>query len=61
MPQDKAKASQELKQPTEVQEAPESIIKRLSEENEQLRRLAEKAVNENSILRATLKAMAQLI
>lgn len=61
MPQDKTKASQELKQPTEVQEAPESVIKRLTDENAQLRHLAEKTINENSILRATVKALTQLI
>lgn len=48
-------------QPEQVQEAPESIIARLKEENNQLRKLAENAINENQILRATIKALTQLI
>jgi hypothetical protein len=50
-----------VNQPEEVQEAPESVIKRLADENAQLRQLAEKTINENSILRATIKALSQLI
>ena len=48
-------------QPEQVQEAPESVIKRLTDENAQLKQLAEKAINENQILRATVKALSQLI
>lgn len=50
-----------LDQPEQVQEAPESVIKRLTEENNNLKRLAENAINENQILRATVKALSQLI
>ncbi len=50
-----------LNQPEPVQEAPESVIKRLTEENNNLRVLAEKSVKENQILRATIKALSQLI
>ena len=48
-------------QPEQVQESPESVIKRLTEENNNLKRLAENAINENQILRATVKALSQLI
>lgn len=58
MPEKKPK---ELSQPTEVQEAPESTIKRLTEDLAQVRRVAENAINENQILKATLKAIAQLL
>lgn len=52
----------QLDKPTvEATEAPESIIARLTEENENLRKLAEKTINENQILRATVKALSQLI
>lgn len=50
-----------IKEPVKVTEAPESTIKRLEEENQQLRTLAEKAINENQILRATVKALSNLI
>lgn len=50
-----------VNQPEQVQEAPESVIARLTEENNNLKRLAEKALNENQILRATVKALSQLI
>lgn len=55
------KATNKVSEPTKVQEAPESTIKRLTEENAQLRQIAEKALNENQILRATVKALSQLI
>ena len=50
-----------LNQPEKVQESQDSVIKRLTEDNEQLRRLAEQKINENQILRATVKALSQLI
>lgn len=50
-----------LDQPQKVKEAEEATIKRLTEENEQLKLIAEKAINENNILRATVKALSQLI
>lgn len=55
------KTTSKASEPTKVQEAPESTIKRLSEENAQLRQLAEKALDENRMLRATVKALSQLI
>lgn len=55
------KKETKVTQPEQVQEAPESVIKRLTVENADLRRLAEKAINENQILRATVKALSQLI
>ena len=54
-------AQKKLEQPQKVKEAEEATIKRLTEENEQLRLIAEKAINENNILRATVKALSQLI
>ena len=44
-----------------VKENPEVIIKNLQDENQQLRQVAEKALNENQILRATIKALSNLI
>lgn len=55
------KKETKLNQPEQVQESPESVIKRLTEENNNLKRLAENAINENQILRATVKALSQLI
>ena len=55
------KTTSKASEPTKVQETPESTIKRLSEENAQLRQLAEKALDENRVLRATVKALSQLI
>lgn len=52
----------QLDKPTvKATESPESIIARLTEENENLRKLAEKTISENQILRATIKALSQLI
>lgn len=49
-------------QPTvTAQESPESMVNRLTADNERLRKLAEKTINENQVLRATVKALAQLI
>ena len=51
-----------VNQPTvEAKESLESINRRLAEDNDRLRKLAEKTVNENQILRAALKAVTQLI
>ena len=56
------KEEKELKQPTtEVKEDPESTIKRLTVDNENLRKLAEKAIGEAQILRAAIKAITQLL
>ena len=44
-----------------VIENPEITIKNLKDENQQLRQVAEKALNENQILRATIKALSNLI
>lgn len=46
---------------TEAKESLESANMRLTEENKNLRKLAEKSVNENQILRATVKALSQLL
>ena len=50
-----------VNQPEEIQEAPESVIKRLQDELNRTRQVAEQAINENQILRATVKALSQLI
>lgn len=50
-----------IKEPVKIKEDPEAVVKRLEEENQQLRALAEKAINENQILRATVKALSNLI
>lgn len=61
MSQNKAE-SKTIDAPTNnVKENPESTIKRLEQENAQLRQLAESTVKENQILRATVKAMSQLL
>lgn len=61
MSQNKAE-SKTIDAPTDnVKENPESKIKRLEQENAQLRQLAESTVKENQILRATVKAMSQLL
>lgn len=50
------------KQPTEqVQENPEAIIKRLTEEKQQLLEYLEQSSKENQILRATVRALSNLI
>ena len=54
-------AEKKLTEPEEVQENPESIIKRLTAELHEVRKLAEKAISENQILRATIKAVTQLL
>lgn len=54
-------APKHLTQPTVAEEAPESKIKRLESELTQVRQVAETAIKENQILRATVKALAQLI
>lgn len=51
----------ETRKPAEVQENPEAIIKRLEEENKHFRMLTDKAVQENNILRATVKALSNLL
>ena len=49
-------------QPTvEAKESLESVIKRLTEENINLHKVAEQAVKENGILKATVKALSQLL
>lgn len=48
-------------QPEEVKENPDTTIKRLQDELNRTRQVAEQAINENQILRATIKAIAQLI
>lgn len=53
--------SKENKAVEEVEEDPNSIIKRLQEELNRTRQIAEQAINENQILRATVKALSQLI
>ncbi len=52
---------QENVQPEKVQENPETIIKRLEYELDQTKQVAQQAINENQILRATVKALSQLI
>lgn len=52
---------QENVQPEKVQENPETTIKRLEYELDQTRQVAQQAINENQILRATIKALSQLI
>ena len=49
-------------QPTaEAKESLESVIQRLTEENVNIRKVAEQAMKENGILKATVKALSQLI
>ena len=48
-------------QPEEVKENPDTTIKRLQDELNRTRQIAEQAINENQILRATVKALSQLI
>ena len=48
-------------QPEEVKENPDTTIKRLQDELNRTRQVAEQAINENQILRATVKALSQLI
>ena len=45
----------------QVQENPEAVIARLIDENTRLRKIVENSHNENQILRATVKALTQLI
>lgn len=52
---------QENVQPEKVQENPETIIKRLEYELDHTKQIAQQAINENQILRATIKALSQLI
>lgn len=48
--------------PTSVaKEAPEATIKNLQEENEKIKSMLQQLANENQILRATVKALSQLI
>lgn len=44
-----------------VQENPESRIQKLEQEVQQMSQITQKALSENEILRAVIKAMAQLI
>ena len=44
-----------------VQENPESRIQKLEQEVQQMSQITQKALSENEILRAIIKAMAQLI
>lgn len=46
---------------SEAKEAPEATIKNLQEENEKLKSMLQQLANENQILRATVKALSQLI
>lgn len=46
---------------SEAKEAPETTIKNLQEENEKLKSMLQQLANENQILRATVKALSQLI
>lgn len=48
-------------QPEEVKENPDTTIKKLQDELNRTRQVAEQAINENQILRATVKALSQLI
>ena len=50
-----------IKQSTVAEEVPEAKIKRLEEELDKVRQVAETTIKENQILRATIKALAQLI
>ena len=53
---------QEINKPAEsVQENPEQTIKNLEHNLQQMSQTAQKALAENEILRAIIKAMAQLI
>ena len=45
----------------QVKENPEAVIARLIDENTRLRKIVENSHNENQILRATVKALTQLI
>lgn len=52
----------ENNKPTEsVQENPESRIQKLEQEVQHMSQITQKALSENEILRAVIKAMAQLI
>lgn len=53
--------SKENKPVEETEENPDTIIKRLADELNKTRQVAEQAINENQILRATVKALSQLI
>lgn len=44
-----------------VQENPESRIQKLEQEVQKMSQITQKALSENEILRAIIKAMAQLI
>lgn len=44
-----------------VQENPESRIQKLEQEVQKMSQITQKALSENEILRAVIKAMAQLI
>lgn len=48
-------------QPEEIKEDPDTTIKRLQDELNRTRQVAEQAINENQILRATVRALSQLI
>ena len=50
-----------IKQSTIAEETPEAKIKKLEEELDKVRQVAETAIKENQILRATIKAITQLI
>ena len=45
----------------QVQENPEATIKRLTEEKQQLIQYLEQTSKENQVLRATVKALSQLL
>lgn len=47
--------------PETVEEDKEAIRERLVQENEQLKKYLEEVAKENQILRATVKAMSQLL
>lgn len=53
--------TKELTQPCHAMENPEAKIQRLEEELTKVRTLAEKTLNENQVLRASIKALASLL
>lgn len=50
-----------IDQPTKAEESMESKVARLTTENKNLLDLAEKSIKENQLLKATVKALSQLI
>lgn len=54
-----AEVKSNIKEP--VEEDKDSVIKRLEEENKQLRQLAQRAIDEASAYKAIVKAMSTLL